>query len=364
MRICFMAHAGSVHTQRYVAYFAAQGHECHVISFTAGELAHAAVHCLPSRHPVSAEGGNWQHLLQCPRVGKLLREIRPDVINAHFATSYGTVAALANRGRVPVVVTAYGSDVLTLPRRHPGYMFFTRLALRSATSIISMADHITMRLRQWLGPGKPILTCQYGIDIGLFHPTPAAEADPAAVLCNRAWVRNSNIPVLLRALARLKRQHCRMRLTLLAGGPMEDELTAQVQALGISDRVALVGRVAPAAMPGHLRQHAIWVSITSSDGWPLSLYEAMACGAFPVVSDIAAYRGHIEHGKNGFLVDPTDDATLAARLAEAMENPELRRAAAERNWSMVQARADYRKNMPRIEAHLCHVANDSCESST
>ena len=364
MRICFMAHAASVHTQRYVAYCAGQGHECHVISLTPGEVDYAAVHCLASRRQVSAEGGNWQHLLQCRRVGRLLREIRPDVINAHFVTSYGAVAALANRGRMPVVVTAYGSDVLTLPYRHPGYMFFARLALRSAASIISMADHITRRVRCWVGPSKPILTCQYGIDTRRFGPPRSAEADPAACLCSRAWVRNSNIPVLLRAVARLKRQGCRMRLTLLAGGPLRDELAVQAQELAISGRVALVGRVAPATMPGHLRQHAIWISITSSDGWPLSLYEAMACGAFPVVSDIAAYRGHIQDGVNGFLVDPTDDATLAARIAEAMANPELRRAAAAQNWSMVQARADYRKNMPRIEAHLCHIAASSCESFT
>ena len=355
MRICFMAHAASEHTQRFVSYFVERGHTCDLISFTPGRVPGAAVHCLPSFRRVSPEGGNWQHLLQLPRVARLLRAIQPDLVNAHFATSYGLLAGLAHRGRAPIILRAGGSDVLTLPYRHLGYYLAARYALRRAASVICPAGHMAEHVRGWVGDDRPILVCQYGIDTDVFHPPRRRRATPAACLCNRAWVANSNIDTIFSAMGRLKQIGSDARLTLLGGGPLAGEVDRHIHSLCLSDRVLCVGRVSHAAMPGHLHRHSIWISVTSSDGLPMSLIEAMACGLFPVVSDIPAYREHIKDGVNGFLVEPHDDAVLAERILAAIVDRKLRRRAAAMNWAMVQDRLDFRQNMRRIESHFVEM---------
>jgi len=359
MRICFMAHAASEHTKRFVAHFVDRGHDCHVLSFTPGEVPGARVQVFASARGTSKEGGNWQYLARLPQVAAALRSIRPDLVNAHFVTSYGFIAALAHHGRAPVVLRAGGSDVLTLPHRHAAYRLVARVALRRADAIITPAAHLSDAVRRWVGPRKPILTCQYGVDTRRFHPRTSGAPDPTACLCNRAWVHNSNIDTILRAMARLKQRGSPARLTLLGGGHLEADIRRQVRALHLEDRVTLVDRVPASRVPDFLHRHAVWISVTSSDGLPMSLAEAMACAAVPIVSDIAAYRDYVHDGRNGLVVPLGDDEALAASILRATGDARFRRRAAAHNWAFVQEHLDYWKNMDTIEDYFQRVVRDT-----
>ena len=89
----------------------------------------------------------------------------------------------------------------------------------------------------------------------------------------------------------------------------------------------------------------------------------MACGAFPVVSDIPANREWIEPGTNGLLFPPGDGSALAERLAAAWADPAARDAAAARNRRIVEERADFRTNMERIEARFASLVADRGRSA-
>jgi glycosyltransferase involved in cell wall biosynthesis len=82
-----------------------------------------------------------------------------------------------------------------------------------------------------------------------------------------------------------------------------------------------------------------------SDTTSVSLLEAMACGLFPVVSDIPANREWIEDNKNGALVSPRDTDRLGKAIVEVWRDPELRRSAAIRNARIIEERADWHDNM-------------------
>jgi glycosyltransferase involved in cell wall biosynthesis len=93
----------------------------------------------------------------------------------------------------------------------------------------------------------------------------------------------------------------------------------------------------------------VYVSTSLSDSTSVSLLEAMAAGAFPVVTDIEANREWIEDGRNGFLVPVDDPAVLASRIIAALADPELRRRARAHNLELVRRRASWRANMDAIE---------------
>ncbi|MFQ6061284.1 MAG: glycosyltransferase, partial [Thermoplasmata archaeon] len=84
-------------------------------------------------------------------------------------------------------------------------------------------------------------------------------------------------------------------------------------------------------------------------GTSASLLEAMACGLFPVVSDIPANRAWIEDGKNGFLVPLDNQEILARRIVEALQDGDLADAAMKRNIELIKRRALWRDNMKLIE---------------
>src|SRR4030095_5689783 len=79
-------------------------------------------------------------------------------------------------------------------------------------------------------------------------------------------------------------------LHLLGGGSQEDALTAQVQALGLSGRVTVAGRVGDAEMASTLQKSKVSISIPASDATSVSVLESMACGLPVIGSDLPANR--------------------------------------------------------------------------
>src|SRR4029077_1457783 len=118
----------------------------------------------------------------------------------------------------------------------------------------------------------------------------------------------------------------------------------------------LVGRLAPDALAAALQRAEIFLSASRSDSTSLSLLEAMACGAVPVVSDIEGNREWVRGGEGARLFPPGDAAALARALEGALDDPAWRARARAHNRAVVEARADRARNMAAIEARFVALA--------
>ena len=145
MRIVYVAWHASIHTRRWVSFFAARGHEVHVITCGGGDVLDTTPegHVLPRTYQVHDLGAPWPGKLgyfrKVRRARRLIRSLEPDVVHAHFATSYGMIAERS--GVRPLVVTAHGDDVLIAPR-NPLLGRIVRRVLRAASLITVPADHM------------------------------------------------------------------------------------------------------------------------------------------------------------------------------------------------------------------------------
>jgi glycosyltransferase involved in cell wall biosynthesis len=104
-----------------------------------------------------------------------------------------------------------------------------------------------------------------------------------------------------------------------------------------------------AQMAELFRSCQVAVSVTTHDGTPNTLLEAMACGCLPVAGDIESLREWINPGENGLLVDPGDPQALAAAILQALDDPELCARALQINTRLVAERAEYRRVMENAE---------------
>jgi glycosyltransferase involved in cell wall biosynthesis len=97
-----------------------------------------------------------------------------------------------------------------------------------------------------------------------------------------------------------------------------------------------------------LAQSDIYVSTSLYDGASVSLLEAIGSGAFPVVTNIPANQEWIVDGKNGYLVPTEESGVLAKRILEAIHNGELLERSRKDNLALVQKKALWLTNIPRI----------------
>ncbi len=349
MKICYLANAGSIHTQRWARHFANRGYQVTVVSFESGEIDGVCVFQLST----SSISRRLSIVLNLGKVRHLIQEIAPDIVHAHYVTSYGLAGALA--GRHPLVVTAWGSDVLIMPETSRIYRHIVQFALSRADLITSMAQHMTLHLVQrGYAEAKKILTLPFGVDIDLFNlnqRTRAHGEGQSLVVSTRRLDHGLDVDTFIRAIPKVLNTCSNARFVLAGDGPLRAQLEQLTDDLGVAKSVEFLGSISHQEMVRLLGQADVFVTTSPSDGNNISLNEAMACGAFPIVTDTPANRAWVEHDRNGLYFPCRDVDQLAVTIIRALRRPEWRQAVMAQNWEIICAKASWAYQMAEMEHH-------------
>ena len=133
---------------------------------------------------------------------------------------------------------------------------------------------------------------------------------------------------------------CPEAILLLVGGGRgyEEPLRALASALGISERVVFTGSVSPARVPYFLSFVDIFCLLSSYEGMPMALLEAMQCGKAVVATDGYGMRDLLGEGDAGVLVPVDDIPATAAALETLVQDPARRRALGDAARRRVESR--------------------------
>jgi glycosyltransferase involved in cell wall biosynthesis len=295
---------------------------------------------------VKAGGGNWRYLLNVPRVMRAVRRLKPDAIVAIYLSSYGLMAAIAKRDSALAHVVI-GSDVMIAPGHAWLFDRLTRWTLSRGDLFVPASKAAATRVSALANiPADAVLIQQYGLEDWVIEHTSLAKSYD--FVSNRAWVPNSEIPMLLRIFDRLQKPRS---LALVGeGGPLESEI---LRLANMNPRVVPLGVLSHRENVEAVARSAFYLSMTASDGASLSLMEAMAVGAIPVVSNIEPNREWVEHGVNGALLPLHDEDVAAATIESLLARPdaeldEMRR----RNREIIYERGSLSRNMARFRERL------------
>jgi glycosyltransferase involved in cell wall biosynthesis len=379
LKLLFLADGRSPIALNWIQHFIAAGHEVHLAStFPAEPLPGAASHTLAPVAFSGAAGGTagggkwlkqaaspllrarlrqWLGVLTLPRAARrltgLIHTLQPDLIHAMRIPYEGMAAALADPP-APLLISIWGNDLTLHAPASPMMRRRTRHALARADAIHADCRADVRRAREWgFAAGKPfvVLPGGGGVQPDIFYPPAGnlrATSLPAIINPRgmRAYVHNREffeaIPLVLEAYP-----DARFVCTGMAG---EAQAEAWVREFGVAGAVELLPRVPRAQMGGLFRGAQVAVSLTSHDGTPNTLLEAMACGCYPVAGDLESIREWIEPGKNGALVNPARPAEIAGGIIAALGDAARRDYARQINFSIIRERAEHAAVMQAAEA--------------
>lgn len=117
-------------------------------------------------------------------------------------------------------------------------------------------------------------------------------------------------------------------IDIVGGGPLQEELTALAEELGIGDKVNFAGFVNQQDMPGYYKKADCFVLASIPEihwGIPNVVVEAMAVELPVITTALPALPEVIENDKNGFLMDYPDPDKISAFLSKLIESPALKR---------------------------------------
>jgi glycosyltransferase involved in cell wall biosynthesis len=114
-------------------------------------------------------------------------------------------------------------------------------------------------------------------------------------------------------------------LVLVGDGPCREEVQSAAGALAEDGRIRFTGAVASSAVHEWVQIADVFTLVSSLEGLPVSLIEAMATGLPVVVSDIPANRQLVDQGVEGMVVETRNEDAIGSALGALLDNSETRR---------------------------------------
>lgn len=302
---------------------------------------------------------------------RVAREVKPDILHAHSPALNAVAALLVGRRLgIPVVyeVRGFWEDAAVDHGTSSEWGVRYRLtrametwALKRAQAATTICEGLRAEIVSRGIASAKVSVIPNAVDLGDFAVAGTADQALAASLgldgktvlgFIGSFYSYEGLALLLQALPVLLRARPEIRVLLVGGGPQEQALKAQAQALDLAGQVVFTGRVPHEQVKRYydlidvLIYPRLKMRLTDLVT-PLKPLEAMAQGRLLVASDVGGHRELIEHGRTGLLFSAGDPAALAQQVLELLDNPaqwpELRRRGrgfveAERNWDASVAR--------------------------
>lgn len=242
-------------------------------------------------------------------IKKAIREFKPDLLYVHQANSVGFYAAFANRGyRIPNILTAWGSDILVMPKRNFVLKRISRFILRQADVLTSDSVYVAEEMKRLLSPvKKDIYIYNFGVDL-LDLP----RVKEKIIYSNRNHNPIYRIDKVIRAFHKFvsKPENSEWKLLVAGAGSETGKLKELVASLEIGLSVEFTGFISQEENFRNYARASYFVSIPESDATAISLLEAMYFECVPVLVDLPANREWVRHGENGIIISDVDSDFL------------------------------------------------------
>ena len=288
-----------------------------------------------------------------PLLDRLRDEAPFDVIDASFFFPDGPAAvAMGRRYGVPVSIKARGADI-----HHWGHAPATAQQVRdaglSADGLLAVSESMRADMAAIGIPAERVRVHRTGVDLARFAPRDrlagktALGVDGPLVVSVGALIPRKGHDIVIGAIALLPG----VTLLIAGDGPERGSLESLIAALGIGDRVRLLGSVTHSDLPPLLAAADVMALASSSEGLANAWVEALASGTPVVISDVGGARELVTGDAAGRIAVRTPNA-FAAGIADILAAPPasdaVRRFAQDYTWEA---------NTEALYAHLSGLVN-------
>ncbi len=351
MIICFVGPANSAHIIKWCNWFAACDNEIHVISFTQGKITNSNVHVVETG--VNSQENDFsklKYLMAGKKIRNLIKEIKPDIINVHYATSYGMTMALS--GVDDYILSVWGSDIYEFPRKSIMHRLMLQYSLKKAKMLFSTSKAMALEAKKYTK--KEFEITPFGVDMNLFNPnkrTRAIDDKRFIVGTVKTMASNYGIDSIIEACDRVKqlRPDIPLYIRLSGDGPEIESYKSQASKCGLNDFTTFLGHITQtmAAEEWANMDLAILPSIHESFG--VAAIEAQASGTPVIVSKAPGLLETTKPGDTSIVVDAKDTIAIADAICRLYDDKELLESMKYKSREFVDSRFNIDSCFEKIE---------------
>jgi glycosyltransferase involved in cell wall biosynthesis len=226
--------------------------------------------------------------------------------------------ALRRLGK-PYVLTLHGGDLPEFAHRWPARM---RRLFRSAACVTAPSTYLLEAMRPYRDGLRLIPNA---IDLPRYPFRLRSRPAPRLVWV-RSFHRIYDPSLAVRALALVRRRYPDATLEMVGPDKRDRSLDATRAAaaeLGVAGAVQFHGGAPKSEIPTWIDRGDIFLNTTTIDNMPVSLVEAMACGACIVSTRAGGVPHLVRNGAEALLIEPRDPEAMAAAIDRVLSLPAL-----------------------------------------
>jgi len=299
---------------------------------------------------------------------RVIQKISPDIVHAQ-SLGMGVPALLSKKIlKFPYAVWGRGSDVY-LPD------WFTKLTsktiIKNANSVIALTEDMKQAMQAIYY--RDITIVPNGIDLKEYIselPVQIVEGAEKRILFVGRLHPVKGVRYLLQAMSIVHQELPEAKLILVGDGEEREYLESLTDSLGIRECVEFAGRVPHERVQDYMNLAEVFVLPSLSEGFPVTILEAMACGLPIVATRVGGVPDIIEDGANGYLINTKNPEQIAEALLRVLQDEELqkimsnnnRKSAEKYRWDTVAATLEgvYQNSLGSserspIHGDVCHM---------
>lgn len=356
MKLLLLSDPNSVHTIKWAKSLAKN--DINIIIFGLGDftvkdydgISNIQVNTLGGT--VIRDEGSFEklkYLRALPTIKEIIKDFKPDIVHAHYATSYSLVGALS--GFHPFIVSVWGSDVFSFPLKSPMHKMMLKYNLKKVDKILS-TSHV-MAKETSLYTNKDIEVTPFGIDMEQFKPMKVEslfDKDDIVIGTVKTLEDKYGIEYLMRAFKIVSDKYptLPLRLLIVGGGSLEKHLKELAKGLNIEKRTLFTGKVPFTDVPKYHNMLSVSVSVSNSESFGVAIIEASSCGKPVVVSNVGGLPEVVEDGVSGFVVPPRNSQKTAEAIEKLVLDESLREQIGQNGRERVKRLYDWDDNVKQM----------------
>jgi L-malate glycosyltransferase len=281
---------------------------------------------------------------------KIIRHFKPDLLHAHYATSYGLVGALS--GFRPFILSVWGSDVYDFPTRSKFHKKVLQHNLKKADILMSTSNVMRTEIMKYTD--KPVQVTPFGVNVDEFSKKDVQKKEPGAIYVGtiKPIEEKYGIVSIIEAARLLVEKHGYRKYKFLLIGPGNDleYYQQKINNLGLQSYIEITGRIPHSKINEYHNLLDIFlnVSIDDSESFGVAAVEAMACEKPVIVSDVGGLMEVVKQGEFGIIIKKKNPQALADAIDFFADHREYALEMGKKARKHVLDKYNWKDNLSRI----------------
>jgi glycosyltransferase involved in cell wall biosynthesis len=352
MKILFLADANSIHTIKWVESL--HKHELNILVFSLFKPTDDVVRKYQNWGIplISADLQSKIRNLRVPNISKLnyltafrllkktMNAFAPDIIHAHYASSYGVLGYLSKFK--PFILSVWGSDVYDFPQKNQLNKWLLKKVIHSASSVCSTSEAMKAVIATQFDRFD-VKVIPFGVDVSVFAPA-LESPQQFTVGTIKSIEAHNGIDCLLDAANIIINEYhnTNIHFLIVGQGSLLGEMKQKTTNMGLNNYVKFAGYIPHEKIVEFHQKLSVFISVSTRESFGVAVLEAAACGVPAITSNVGGLPEVNQNNYTGYVIPPNDPEKLAnsifklfkdKNLKDQMEKNARDRVAKQFNWN-------------------------------